>query len=166
MRMSRTQLVGLALVAALLVVVAVLLVRGSGDDAPDEGAAGDPTTSGPPVASDEAWCTGWENLVAVQGQYVASPSPEAAAMVLAVVGDLRSLGVPESLDPSGYTELNAVLDDVQASVDPSFTPSVLPSEPADVAVEGDEHEGDEHEDHGADGGDAPFGAWLAEYCRR
>ena len=56
----------------------------------------------------------------------------------------------------------------------SFTPSVLPSEPADVAVEGDEHddegdeggEGDEHEDHGADAGEAPFGAWLAEYCQR
>ena len=69
--------------------------------------------------------------------------------------------MPESLDPSGYTELTAVLDDVRASVDPSFTPSVAPSEPADV---GDEHDhadegqaDDEHEE-------APFGTWLADYC--
>ncbi|RHW24792.1 hypothetical protein D0Z08_22750 [Nocardioides immobilis] len=163
----------MALVAALVAVAAFLLVRGYGDDPPDEGSAADPTSSAPPVASDEAWCTGWENLVAVQGQYVSSPSAETASMLLAVVADLRSLGVPESLDPSGYRELNAVLDDVQASVDPSFTPSVVPSEPADVQVEGDEHEdehedehGDDHEDHGADAGEAPFGAWLAEYCQR
>ena len=48
--------------------------------------------------------------------------------------------MPESLDPAGYTELTAVLDDVRASVDPSFTPTAVPSEPADVTVEDGEHE--------------------------
>jgi hypothetical protein len=35
-----------------------------------------------------------------------------------------------------------------------------------VAVEDHEDEGggDEHDGHGADADDAPFGAWLAEYC--
>ena len=58
--------------------------------------------------------------------------------------------MPESLDPSGYTELTAVLDDVRASVDPTFTPTAAPSEPADVG-DGHDHadEGqadDEHEE--------------------
>ncbi len=165
MTMSRTQLVGLALVAALVVLVAVLLVRDNGEG-PDPAGA-DPQSSATtdfPVVADEVWCAGWQDLVAIQGQYVASPTPEAATGLLAVVDELQTLGVPESLDPAGYAELTAVLDDVRASADPSFTPTVAPSEPADVSVEGDEHEGDEHEEHGTTADDAPFGAWLAEYC--
>ncbi len=69
--------------------------------------------------------------------------------------------MPESLDPSGYTELTAVLDDVHASVDPSFTPTAVPSEPADVGQDHDHadegHADDDHEE-------APFGTWLADYC--
>lgn len=168
--MSRKLWAGVAVGATLVVaVVAFLLARDEGDGA-DPGAV-DPTSSALPVVSDATWCSGWQNLVAVQGQYVADPTPESQAAVLAVVTDLQELGVPTSLDPAGYTELTAVLDDVRASVDPSFTPSVAPSEPADVAVEDDEHEdeghedeSDEHEDHGAEASEAPFGAWLAEYC--
>ncbi|WP_322937796.1 hypothetical protein [Nocardioides bizhenqiangii] len=168
--MSRTQIVGAALVAVLLVVMVSLLVIGGDDDGGTDGAS-DPTTGALTthrVVADDTWCSGWQDLVAIQGQYVASPTPEAAAALLAVVEDLQSLGVPESLDPAGYTELTAVLDDIRASVDPSFTPTAVPSEPADVAVEDDEghddHETDEHEGHGADADEAPFGAWLAEYC--
>lgn len=151
--------VGVALVVA---VVAFLLVRG--DDEGDKGertGSGTSTSSGPPVVADGTWCEGWQSLVALQGQYVASPTPDAAAQLLAVVDDLQALGVPESLDPAGYTELTAVLDGVHASADPSFTPTVVPSEPADV---GDNHdhalEDEADEDHEV----APFGTWLADYC--
>ncbi|KAA1425817.1 hypothetical protein [Nocardioides antri] len=154
--------------ALVVVVVALLLARGGDDGATPSGADPEPTASAPPVVSDVAWCAGWMHVVAVQGQYVADPGPASSATVIEAVEALRALGVPESLDPSGYTELNAVLDDIQASVDASFTPSVAPSEPADVAPEGedDEHGHEEHgdEEHGHDAGDAPFGAWLAEHC--
>lgn len=174
MTMSGTQKVGLALVAVLAIVVAILLIRGSGEGDPaDPGAEPSPTSS-LPVVDDDVWCAGWLDLVAAQGQYVASPTPETTMTLLAVVDDLQSLGVPESLDPSGYTELTAVLDDVRGSADPTFTPTIAPSEPADVSIEDDEHEDDEHEDdehgddehggHGATAEEAPFGAWLAEYC--
>jgi hypothetical protein len=152
-------------------IAAVLLLGGCGDDsdAGEDGATTKPTTpTGPAVVADGAWCAGWQGLVAVQGAYVASPSPETGDAVLAAVEELEALGVPESLDPAGYTELTAVLDDVRASVDPSFTPSVEPSEPADVGDhEGHEGEGEGegeggHEGH--DASDAPFGVWLAEYC--
>jgi|GEM_PF-3981728 len=54
--MSRTQLVGLALVAVLVAVVAFLLIRGYGDEAPDEGSTDGPRTSAPPG---EASCGAW-----------------------------------------------------------------------------------------------------------
>lgn len=144
-----------------------LAVAGCGDDG---GSDSDPDsdrsveTSGsstPAPVDDAAWCQGWQQLVQVQGAYVASPVPEAADAVLSVVGTLQELGVPESLDPSGYTELQAVLDDVRASVDPSFTPSIAPSEPADVG-EGHDHgdEGQAEDEHA----EAPFGTWLADHC--
>jgi hypothetical protein len=143
-----------AAVAVVIVVVAVVLVLAGGDDEPgatgDTGAAGSP--SGPTVVADETWCSGWDQVVVAQGTYVASPTPANATTVLDAVGALKALGVPESLDPAGYTELGAVLDDLRGSVDPSFTPSVVPSEPADV-----------ESDNAAQ---APFGAWLAEYCPR
>jgi len=163
---SRFTMIVAAGIALAVALVASLLLRGDGDDDSNDGGGG-PTpsaTAETPVVADEAWCAGWMELVAVQGQYVATQSADDADVVLAAVDSLQALGVPESLDPAGYTELDAVLDDVRASVDPSFTPTVLPSEPADVAVEGDEHEGDEHEEHGADASEAPFGAWLAQYC--
>ena len=150
--MSRKQLALIAVGVALVVaVVAFLLTR---DDDKDS-TGGDPQPSASastslPVVADETWCAGWENLVAIQGLYVAGPTPEAAANLLATVDALQDLGVPESLDPSGYTELTAVLDDVHASVDPSFTPTAAPSEPVDVTAE--------------DADVAPFGAWLAQYC--
>ena len=166
--LSRTQVVGAAVAAVLVAVVVFLLVRG--DDGSDP-AGVDPQPSAStdlPVVADEVWCAGWQNLVALQGQYVASPTPDGTAALLAAVDAQQELGVPENLDPAGYTELTAVLDDLRASVDPSFTPTAVPSEPADVAVEDGEHEDeggeDEHDGHGADADDAPFGAWLAEYC--
>jgi hypothetical protein len=149
----------------------VLAVAGCGDDG---GSGGDPdsdpssqqsvetpSSSAPALVDDAAWCRGWQELVRVQGAYVATPVPEAADAVISVVGTLQALGVPESLDPSGYTELTAVLDDVRASVDPSFTPSIAPSEPADVG-QGHDHgdEGQAEEEHG----EAPFGTWLADHC--
>ena len=144
----------------------LLALAGCGDDADRDSdrAEGTPSSSGPAVVSDEEWCAGWQAMVQLQGQYVATQGEQDAAALLVTVDQLQELGVPESLDPSGYAELTAVLDDVRASADPSFTPSVEPSEPADVAVEGQEHEGDQHEDHGADASEAPFGAWLAQYC--
>ncbi len=168
--MSRTQLVGAAVAAVLVAVVVFLLVRGDDDGSDPAGVDPRPSASTDlPVVADEVWCAGWQNLVALQGQYVASPTPDGSAALLAAVDAQQELGVPENLDPAGYTELTAVLDDLRASVDPSFTPTAVPSEPADVAVEGgeDEDEGgddDEHEGHGADADEAPFGAWLAEYC--
>lgn len=177
---KRTLLVVIGVVVAVAV-VAFVLVRGANDDedgGADTGAGATATTSGPTLVPDEEWCIGWQQLVVVQGQFVATQSAADADAVLAAVDELQGRGVPESLDPSGYQELNAVLDDVRASVDPTFTPSVVPSEPADVAVEGDDHGEDDHGDggdggddehgedepHGADPAEAPFGAWLAEYC--
>lgn len=113
------------------------------------------------MASDDAWCAGWLQMVQMQGEWVAAPTTETSTDLLAVIDSLQSIGVPESLDPSGYTELTAVLDDVRASVDPSFTPSVAPSEPADVGHEHDHSdEGQAEHEHE----DAPFGSWLADYC--
>ena len=166
--MSRTRLAVIALAVVLVIaVIAFLLLRDDGD-AEDNGKDADPTVS--PSASstaavvpDDTWCAGWQGLVAAQGQYVASPTTEAGATLLAVVDELHALGVPESLDPAGYTELTAVLDDIRASVDPSFTPSVVPSEPADVGSGHDHDHGDEgqaEEEHR----EAPFGTWLADYC--
>lgn len=159
--------------AVVGVVGGAALLSGCGHE-DDDTEASPPASTAPAVVADDTWCTGWKSLITVQGQWVADPTAANAALVIDVVGDLQALGVPESLDPAGYTELTAVLDDVRASVDPSFTPSVRPSEPADVAVEpdpgdghGDEHmdeTDDDHEGHGADASDAPFGAWLAEYC--
>ncbi|WP_183100057.1 hypothetical protein [Nocardioides pelophilus] len=181
---KRTLLVVIGVVVAVAV-VAFVLVRGADDDedgGADAGAGAAASTSSPTLVPDEEWCVGWQQLVVVQGQYVATQSAADAEAVLAAVDDLQGRGVPESLDPSGYQELNAVLDDVRASVDPTFTPSVVPSEPADVAVDSDDHGDDEHGDdehgddehgddehgedepHGADPAAAPFGAWLAEYC--
>jgi len=163
--MSRRQIALIAVgVAIVVAVVAFVLTRDDGDDGDKEPAGADPEPSASttlPVVADETWCAGWKNLVATQGLYVADPNPEASANLLAVVDALQELGVPESLDPSGYTELTAVLDDVHASVDPSFTPTAGPSEPADV---GEHHD---HADEGAAGDDhdeAPFGTWLADYC--
>lgn len=150
------------LVVATLGLCLGLTLAGCGDEA--DRAEETPSSPGPAVVADAEWCAGWQAMVQLQGQYVATQSEQDAAALLVVVEHLQELGVPESLDPAGYTELTAVLDDVRASADPSFTPSVAPSEPADVAVEGQDHEGDEHEDHGADAGEAPFGAWLAQYC--
>jgi hypothetical protein len=138
-------------IAAVIVVLAVVLVLAGGDDEPGDSTA-DTSPSGPAVVADDTWCSGWDQVVVAQGAYVASPTPANATTVLDAVSSLKALGVPESLDPAGYTELGAVLDDLRASVDPSFTPSVLPSEPADV-----------ESDNAAQ---APFGAWLAEYCPR
>jgi hypothetical protein len=152
--MSRKQLALIAVGVALVVaVVAFLLTR----DDDQESAGADPQPSASPstslpVVADETWCAGWQNLVAVQGLYVADPTPEVEASLLAAVDALQDLGVPESLDPSGYTELTAVLDDVHASVDASFTPTAVPSEPVDVTED--------------DADVAPFGAWLARYCPR
>lgn len=182
--MTRKQIGAAAIGAAVLLaaVVALVLARDDGGE-PDPGPApgtATSTSSALPVTDDATWCAGWQELVAVQGSYVAAPGPESAAQLLAVVDGLQALGAPESLDPAGYTEMTAVLDDVRASADPSFTPSVEPSEPADVATGGahedhdedehaehdeDEHaEHDEHEDHGVGADEAPFGAWLAEHC--
>ncbi len=162
--MSRKQLAMVAVGVALVVaVVAFLLTR---DDDGNEPSSARPQQSasaspGLPVVADETWCAGWENLVATQGLYVADPNPEASASLLAAVDALHELGVPKSLDPSGYTELTAVLDDVRASVDPSFTPTVTPSEPADVGQNHDHgDEGNAEDDHN----EAPFGTWLADYC--
>ena len=156
-----------SLVVSLVVAAVVLAGCGKEDDDGDtsEPASSDRASASTdvPVVADDVWCDGWQNLVAVQALYVSDPNPGVGAQVLSAVDTLRELGAPESLDPSGYTEMTAVLDDVQASVDRSFTPSVVPSEPADVAT-GDEHEGDEHDDHGVGADEAPFGAWLAEYC--
>lgn len=130
-----------------------IVLTGCGDDgATDRGDAPEPGGASPSVVADATWCAGWQDLVAAQGQWVGDPSPERSADVLDAVERLDALGVPESLDPAGYTELGAVLDDVRASVDPSFTPSVAPSEPADVGHDAQ------------DAAQAPFGAWLAEYC--
>jgi hypothetical protein len=147
-RLTTLIALGIALIAA---VVAIVLIGWSTDDehAPDQ-ANHEPSVTAPPVVSDDAWCAGWDTLVSLQGQWVAAPTPDSSSALLAAVDDLQGLGVPESLDPAGYTELTAVLDDVRASVDPSFTPSIEPSEPADVSS--------------TDTGEAPFGAWLAGYC--
>lgn len=140
--------------ALVVVVVAVVVLLASGDDEPDraDGGAKKPTGSSATTVADGAWCAGWDRLVQAQGTWVADPDEDNAAALLAALDGLEAMGVPESLDPAGYTELGAVLDDVRGSVDPSFTPSIAPSEPADV----------EHDN--AD--EAPFGAWLAEYCPR
>lgn len=138
-------------VAAVIVVVAVVLLLAGGDDSPGDSSP-TKTSSGPTVVADDTWCSGWDQIVATQAAYVASPTPQNATNVLDAVRSLKALGVPESLDPAGYTELGAVLDDLRGSVDPAFTPSVVPSEPADV-----------ESDNAAQ---APFGAWLAQYCPR
>ena len=164
--MSRKQLALIAVGVALVVAVVAFLLTRDDDDKDSAGADPQPSASTSPstnlpVVADETWCAGWQNLVATQGLYVAGPNPEAAANLLAAVDALQELGVPESLDPSGYTELTAVLDDVHASVDPSFTPTAVPSEPADVGEHHDHadegHADDDHEE-------APFGTWLADYC--
>ena len=163
--MSRKQLALIAVgVALVVVVVAFLLTRDDDKDPtgadPQSSASTSPSTD-LPVVADETWCAGWQNLVAIQGIYVAGPTPEAGANLLAAVDALQDLGVPESLDPSGYTELTAVLDDVHASVDPSFTPTAVPSEPADVGLDHDHaDEGNADDDHE----EAPFGTWLADHC--
>ncbi len=141
--------VGIAVIAA---VVAIVLVNGSTDDDAPGGSTDGPSPTAPTTVSDETWCAGWDALVAAQAQWVAAPTPESSSALVAVVDDLQGLGFPESLDPAGYTELTAVLDDVHASIDESFTPSVAPSEPADVESD--------------NASEAPFGAWLAEYCAR
>jgi hypothetical protein len=158
--------VGLAL---LVVVVAVVVILARGDDNFDDAStssdeSADTTADGDtglPVVADDTWCEGWRNLVALQAQWVAAPTDESAALLLSAVDTLQELGAPESLDPSGYTEMTAVLDDVRASVDPSFTASVAPSEPADVGL-GHEHgdEGEAEDEHV----EAPFGTWLADHC--
>lgn len=139
---------GIALIAAVL---AIVLIDWSTDDedAPER-TTDEPSVTTPLVVSDDTWCAGWDSMVAAQGQWVAAPTPDSSSALLGAVDGLEDLGVPESLDPAGYTELTAVLDDVRASVDPSFTPSVEPSEPADVSS--------------TDAAEAPFGAWLAQYC--
>ena len=151
--MKRPFLLAALAVAAVIVVVALVLVLAGGDDSGDSGDTS-PTkhSSGPAVVSDEAWCSGWDQVVSTQAAWVAAPSSTTASATLDAVESLKALGVPESLDPKGYTELGAVLDDVRGSVDPSFTPTVVPSEPADV-----------ESDNAAQ---APFGAWLAQYCPR
>lgn len=151
---------------AIGVVTAVLLVLGvagcGGDD--DSGGVRDaaPSSSAPAVVADAEWCAGWQAMVQAQSLFVADPGPATTAALLELVDELQALGVPESLDPSGYTELTAVLDDVRASADPSFTATVVPSEPADVP--GGHDHGDEglaEDEHLS----APFGSWLADHCR-
>ena len=150
--MKRPLLLAAAVGAVVVVVLAAVLVLTGGDDEPS-GEGGDATSSsGPSLASDEEWCAGWDRLVQAQGVWVSQPDATNADAVIAALDGLEELGAPESLDPAGYTEMGAVLDDVRGSVDPTFTPSVAPSEPADV-----------ESDNAAD---APFGAWLAEYCPR
>ncbi|MEZ0578081.1 hypothetical protein [Nocardioides sp. MH1] len=151
--MKRPFLLATVAAAVVVVVVVLVLVVASGDgDSDGSGADRTTTSSGPAVVSDDDWCAGWDRVVQTQGAYVADPTSTNADAVLAAVSALQDLGVPESLDPAGYTELGAVLDDVHGSVDPSFTPSIAPSEPADV-----------ESDNAAQ---APFGAWLAQYCPR
>ena len=151
------------LVGLLIVVVVVLVALGLDlftDDGNDRDRASAPASSTPPrtpTVEDGEWCSHWRALVQVQGEYVASQSPEDAQALLALVERVRGLGFPQSLSPEGHAELTAVLDDLQASADPSFTPTVLPSEPADVPADGDH--GHDHE-----AGDAPFGEFLDEHC--
>lgn len=164
MTRARVGLVVLAVVA-VVALVAILALRDEGSETTAEDAAEtSPSASDLPVVADDTWCEGWHALVALQGQYVASPTPENSTALLSAVEAQQELGVPASLDPAGYTELTAVLDDIRASADSSFTPTVVPSEPADVGVDEGHDEHDEHGDHGTDGEEAPFGAWLAEYC--
>ena len=116
--MSRKQLALIAVGVALVVAVVAFLLTRDDDDKDSTGADPQPSASPStslPVVADETWCAGWQNLVATQGLYVAGPNPEVAANLLAAVDALQDLGVPESLDPSGYTELTAVLDDVHAA---------------------------------------------------
>jgi len=155
---------GLRTSMTVLALTAAVALAGCGDeDTPDR--SDDPTSATPTVqlAPDDAWCSGWQDLVVLQGQYVAGPTPDIEAMLLAAVDELQRLGAPESLDPAGYTEMTAVLDDVRASVDPSFTPSVAPSEPADVGLGHDHDHGDEDEAE-EEHVEAPFGTWLADHC--
>jgi hypothetical protein len=160
-------LVGAVGLALLVVVVAVVVILAQGDDDGDDASRGSDESAdttaetGLPVVSDDTWCEGWRNLVALQAQWVAAPTDESAALLLSSVDTLQELGAPESLDPAGYTEMTAVLDDVRASVDPSFTASVAPSEPADVGL-GHEHDdaGEAEDEHV----EAPFGTWLADHC--
>ncbi len=152
MSTKRIALVALGVAVVVAVVVIVLVLgRGSDDGDPGDRHRDDAGTGTPPVVPDDAWCAGWDTMVAAQGQWVATPTSDSSMALLLAVDELQGLGVPESLDPAGYTELNAVLDDLRASVDPTFTASVAPSEPADVSA------GDKN---------APFGAWLAQYCAR
>ncbi|WP_183096341.1 hypothetical protein [Nocardioides stalactiti] len=148
-------------VLVVAAVVAALGLSGCGDDSGSDGDESPTATSTLPVVADETWCAGWQELVALQGQWLATPTPDSTAQLLASVDALRGLGVPESLDPTGHTELTAVLDDVRASADPSFTPTVRPSEPADVGL-GHDHgdEGEAEDEHG----EAPFGTWLVDHC--
>jgi hypothetical protein len=147
----------------LVVVSVAITLTGCGNDSDKDRSDGGEPSPSLPVVADETWCEGWQNLVAIQGQYVAGPTQETGAQLLSVVDGLQELGAPESLDPAGYTELTAVLDDIRASADDSFTPTVVPSEPADVGP------GHDH-DHGDEGGieeehrEAPFGTWLADHC--
>lgn len=154
-------------VALGIVVVVALVALGLSQAADDDGPGGtdaEGTTSPSSTArtaSDEEWCTTWRATVQLQAQYVATQSAADGEALLVLVERLRDLGYPASLPASGRTELTAVLDDLHASVDPSFTPSVVPSEPADVPT-GDHSADDGHDHAGPD--EAPFGFFLAEHC--
>ncbi|UMG93660.1 hypothetical protein [Nocardioides sp. TF02-7] len=152
------------MVVVLLVALGLSRAADDGSDAaPEPSASSESSESSAPAATvpDEEWCATWRATVQVQAQYVATQSADDAATLLTLVERLRSMGYPESLAEAGRTELTAVLDDLRASADPSFTPSVVPSEPADVPAGG--HAADDGHDHaGAD--EAPFGFFLAEHC--
>lgn len=119
------------------VVVAVLLVRGVGDDGEASDGAGDSPTSTTPSATPtevdpDTFCEQFRKFADAQAQYVAAPEDPMGEEALVEAGDtLLSLGQPIGLSDAGLISLRKLVAGALAQEgDPADIPTDAPDDPA------------------------------------
>jgi hypothetical protein len=126
-------------IVALIVVLAIFLERVTdrSDVEPDNGnSAAAPT--------ELQFCFAWQQLSSAARSERSSNAGPATVEIRDALEHARELGYPSSLSAEGRAGFRAAADRFEADVDPSFTPTAYPAQPAE---------------------DAAFRDWLDEHCR-
>lgn len=147
---------GVLLVAVLGVVLFLRPGSGATDSPPPEAAASPtgvlPTATPATAPSEEAFCQGYRQLAAAQGQYAAQPDGPGAELLRGAADDLLAIGVPDSMQVPARTGYFVEISGIYASLGTALDRRSVPGA-AD-----------------ADGGTSvsgavgEFGAWLNRFC--